>query len=161
MTVLPFHAAAGSATPQPTPLGPDPVGAMSFIVDAPGLNIGRFSECNGLAIEYQVLEYQEGGQNAFTHKLRGPLKHRNLVLKRGITSDDGLLQWFQLTQQLDKRPSITVTLMGPGNQRIRSWVFERAFPVRWTGPVLNAGAGSLASEELEIAHRGFAAKRPA
>ena len=160
MAALPSSVAA-SAAPQRTPLGPDPVGAMCFIVDAPGLNIGRFSECSGLSIEYQMLEYQEGGQNAYTHKLRGPLKHKNLVLKRGVTDDDGLFKWFELAQQLDKRPSLTVTLMGPGNQRVRSWVFERAFPVRWTGPVLNAGTATLASEELEIAHRGFSPKRPA
>ena len=161
MATLSSHVAAVTARSRRPPPRRDPVGAMSFIIDAPGLAIGRFSECSGLAIEYQVLEYQEGGQNAFTHKLRGPLKHKNLVLKRGITSNDGLLRWFQLAQELDKRPSITVTLMGPANQRVRSWVFERAFPVRWTGPVLNAGAATVASEELEIAHRGFVAKRPA
>jgi phage tail-like protein len=133
----------------------DPVGALRFTIVAPGLEIGRFAECSGLAVEYQVLEYQEGGQNAFTHKLRGPLRHRNLLLKRGITGEDALQRWFQQTQDLQHRPTVTVTLVGPDGRAVRRWDFERAFPVRWTGPVLNAGASTLATEELEIAHRGL------
>jgi phage tail-like protein len=154
MTVMPLQTNS-PATSQP--LGPDPVGAMRFTVSAPGLTIGRFSECSGLAVEYQVLEYQEGGQNAFAHKLRGPLKYRNLVLKRGVTSQDDLLDWFRRTQDLGTRPTITVTLHGPDNKAVRSWGFERAFPVRWSGPVLTAAAAALATEELEIAHRGLVA----
>ena len=133
----------------------DPAGAMRFTVVAPGLELGSFAECTGLAVEYQILEYQEGGQNAFTHKLRGPIKYRNLVLKRGITADDALLRWFQQTQDLRERPTIVVTLKGPDGKAVRRWGFERAFPVRWTGPTLNAGAATLATEELEIAHRGL------
>jgi phage tail-like protein len=146
-----------ATAPPARALGPDLVGAMCFTVSAPGLTIGRFSECSGLAVEYHVLEYQEGGQNAFTHRLRGPLKYRNLVLKRGVTSQDDLLDWFRRGQHLSARPTITVTLRGPDAKALRSWAFERAFPVRWAGPVLNAGAATLATEELEIAHRGLVA----
>ena len=151
MSIFPAQAAAPAATNA----SPDALGGLRFTIDAPGLAIGRFSECTGLGVEYHVLEYQEGGQNAFTHKLRGPLKYRNLVLKRGVTGEDALLRWFQQTQDLRNRPTITVALIGPDAQTVRRWGFERAFPVRWTGPSLNAGAKSLATEELEIAHRGL------
>jgi phage tail-like protein len=146
-----------SHAPAPRRAGdsPDAVGGLCFTVDAQGMSIGRFAECSGLAVEYQVMDYQEGGQNAFTHKLRGPIKYRNLVLKRGITADDALLRWFQQTQDLRERPTIVVTLKGPDGKAVRRWGFERAFPVRWTGPTLNAGAATLATEELEIAHRGL------
>jgi phage tail-like protein len=154
MTAIP-NLAAGAPAPSRTPLGPEPVGAMCFTVSAPGVSIGRFFQCSGLGVEYQVLEYHEGGQNAFAHKLRGPLKYRNLVLKQGTTSDDGLLRWFLEAQDLSTRPTITVTLKGPDGKTVRSWGFERAFPVRWSGPVLNASTSELAGEELEIAHRGL------
>ena len=153
MTMLASPAAAPAAGA--TSSQPDPAGALRFTVDAPGLAIGRFSECSGLGVEYEVVEYREGGQNAFVHTLRGALKYRHLVLKRGVTGEDALLRWFQQTQDLSKRPTITVSLLGPDGQSVRRWGFERAFPLRWTGPVLSAGAGAIASEELEIAHRGL------
>ena len=53
---------------------PDPVGALRFKVDITGLEIGRFATCSGLTVEYEVMEYQEGGQNDYVHKLRGRLK---------------------------------------------------------------------------------------
>ena len=153
MTTLASPAAAAPAATTATRR--DPAAGLRFTVDAPGLAIGRFSECSGLGVEYEVVQYREGGQNAFVHTLRGALKYRNLVLKRGVTGEDALLSWFQQTQDLSKRPTVTVSLLGPDQQPIRRWGFERAFPVRWTGPVLSAGAGAIASEELEIAHRGL------
>src|SRR3954451_17077513 len=119
------------------------------------MSIGRFAQCSGLAVEDQVMEYHEGGQNAFTHKLRGPIKYRNLVLKRGVTGENALLRWFQKTQELRERPTTVVTLKCPDGKPVRRWGFERAFPVRWTGPTLSAGLATLATEELEIAHRGL------
>jgi len=38
---------------------------------------------------------------------------------------------------------------------VRSWVLDGAFPVKWQGPNLNAGSNSVATETLEIAHRGL------
>lgn len=151
--------AALSAVPampaSPSSSTPEPVGAMRFTVDIPGVPIGRFSECGGIGFEYQTMEYHEGGQNAFVHRLRGPIRYRNLILKRGVTTEDGLQRWFQRSQHLKDRPTLTVSLLAPDGQPLRRWAFERAFPVRWTGPSLNAGANTLATEELEIAHRGL------
>ena len=55
--------APGSATPDPMP-------ANFFRVDV-GETIGYFTECTGLAMEYDVMEYTEGGVNDFVHKLVG------------------------------------------------------------------------------------------
>ena len=120
--------------------------------------IGRFSECTGLNVEYEVLEYQEGGNNDYVHKMRGRAKFPNLVLKRGITSEDTLMLWFTECQTQAKRKDILVQLlspMGTGEAPVRQWGFKEAFPVKWVGPNLNAGSNNLATEQLEIAHHGF------
>jgi phage tail-like protein len=135
---------------------PDPVPELGFKVEIPGLApIGYFSECSGLSLEYEIEEYKEGGQNRFSHKLRGRLKYPNLVLKRGVTHEVALLEWFFKAQNRGDRPSVTVTLVGPDGADVRKWAFERAFPVKWTGPTLNAGSNNVATETLEIAHNGF------
>jgi phage tail-like protein len=134
---------------------PDPVPGLGFLVEIPGLTIGRFAECTGLSLEYEVLEYAEGGENRFSHKLRGRLKYPNLVLKRGVTSESGLLTWFFEMKERKSRPTVTLTLVGSDLQPVRKWGFAEALPVKWTGPTLNAGANDVATETLEIAHGGL------
>ena len=135
---------------------PDPVGENRFtVLLGKGVQIGIFSECSGIQAEYEVMEYPEGGENRFVHKLRGRLKYSNLVLKRGITHEDALLKWFFETKQWDKREDVIVALKGPDSNSVRTWSFAHAFPVKWTGPTLNAGSNNAATETLEIAHRGL------
>jgi phage tail-like protein len=134
---------------------PDPTGELRFSVTLPGLEIGRFSDCGGLSMEYEILEYQEGGQTGFVHKLRGQLKYPNLTLKRGMTHESALMEWFFQAQTADHRPTVTVSLLGPDAGEVRHWAFASAFPVKWQGPALNAGSTNIATETLEIAHAGL------
>ena len=45
--------------------------------------------------------------------------------------------------------------MGPDGKEVRSWSFIDAFPIKWTGPNLNAGSNQVATETLEIVHAGL------
>jgi phage tail-like protein len=142
----------GTSPPSKTP---DPVGELRFKLTIDDAEIGRFSECTGLSVEYDVQTYPEGGENRYEHKLRGRLKYPNLVLKRGVTHEDALLKWFFKSQDADKRGSVTVTLLGPEGKAVRSFAFAGAFPVKWTGPNFNAGSNNVAMETLELAHQGL------
>ena len=137
---------------------PDPVSELHFKVslgDVAGREIGWFTECTGLSVEWEVFTYEEGGLNDHAHKFRGRAKHQNLVLKRGVTYEDNLLAWFLMCQDHAERKDISVELLGPDGKRVRGWQFLAAFPVKWQGPALNAGSNTVASETLEIAHHGF------
>ena len=137
------------------PNRPDPVGELRFKVDLPGIGLGRFRECTGLAAEIEVKDYNEGGVNDRVHKLPTRMKYPNLVLKRGVTYEDALLKWLYKTQREAQRIAVTVSLMGPDGQPVRSWAFAEAFPVKWTGPNLNASSNQVATETLEIVHAGL------
>jgi phage tail-like protein len=132
---------------------------MRFTITVGDAEIGRFSECSGIAAEYEVMYYPEGGQNDFVHALRGRLKYPNLVLKRGVTHEAALLKWLFEVKEWDKRGDLTVSLLGPDAQPVRHWSFAGAFPVKWQGPTLNAGSNDVASETLEICHRGLVPPR--
>ena len=135
---------------------PDPVAELRFKVELqPDLNIGRFSECTGISVEVETKEYKEGGANDFVHKLPTRVKYPNLVLKRGVTHEEALLQWFMESRYTPTRRDMTISLFGPGTKLVRSWVFMNAFPVKWTGPNLNADSNSVAVEQLEIVHNGL------
>jgi phage tail-like protein len=145
----------GSGRVAALPRRPDPVAELRFKVELPGVDIGRFRECSGLAAEIEVKEYAEGGVNDRMHKLPTRMKYPNLVLKRGITFEDGLLQWLWRTQHEAQLVNVTVSLVGPDGKAVRSWAFAEAYPVKWTGPTLNASSTQVATETLEIVHAGL------
>jgi len=134
---------------------PDPVAELRFTVELPGLTIGRFSECTGIAIEVETKEYMEGGANDYVHKLPTRVKYPNVVLKRGVTHEEALLKWFLDSRSAPQRRDMTISLLGPGLGLVRSWVFMNAYPVKWTGPNLNASSNAVASESLEVVHNGL------
>ncbi len=138
----------------------DPVAELRFRLQltTPRGPIGRFQEVTGLGAELEVKEYPEGGMNDFVHKLPTRVKWPNIVLKRGVTHEKELLQWFWDTRVSGLAANVlgvTLSLQGPGSQSVRTWALQGAFPVKWTGPALNAGSNAVATEQLEIAHRGL------
>jgi phage tail-like protein len=139
---------------QPGSATPDPLPARFFRIDV-GETIGYFSECTGLAMEYDVFEYEEGGVNDFVHKLRGRMKFPNLVLKRGITHEEAFVAWFLECREKTARRDLSVTMLGPDLAAVRTWSFVGAFPVKWTGPDLSAKASDAGMETVEIAHQGL------
>jgi phage tail-like protein len=58
-----------------------------------------------------------------------------------------------------RRRNASVLLLGSGRDVVRRWDVLGAYPVRWSGPELRAGAPAVAVEVLELAHRGFGAAR--
>ena len=135
--------------------GHDPVGELRYRVEIPGVEIGRFTEVTGLQVEYEVMEYGEGGNNEFVHKLRGRRKYPNLVLKRGMTTKSDLQKWFQKSHRQADRTGIRLSMLDQAGTRIRTWSFVNAFPIKWTGPNFNASQNTLAVEAIEIAHEGI------
>lgn len=133
----------------------DKVGENHFILKIGDLPIGAFSEIEGLTVERDLFEYQEGGVHAYVHKLPGRVKYPNLVLKRGVTDQDELQRWFFDSVAVTQLKSVTVTLADTVGDKVRTWSFEGAFPVKWVGPKLAAGSDSPATEQLEIAHQGM------
>ena len=140
--------------------------AATFLVAVDGVEIGRFTEISGLQVTVETEDIQEGGQNSFVHKVPGRMTWPNIVLKRGITQNDSLITWlnkssgeqFSVNNNKLKRSTAAITLLGPANKRLRSWEFEGAFPVKWTGPSFSVTANDIAMEELEICHHGFRVK---
>ena len=135
--------------------GREPVGELHFRVELPNAKLGYFRECSGLTVEVEVKEYMEGGRNDFVHKLPTRLKYPNVVLKRGVTDSNVLMRWAQQSVVKAERVELTLHLMGLDGHAVQSWAFADAYPVKWTGPTLNAGSNQIATETLEITHTGI------
>ena len=134
----------------------DPYQASNFVIEIEGLLVGGFSECSGLEVEVEVEEYREGGQNDFVHRFAGRTKHPLLVLKHGMSPIDGLWGWHQdVSAGAIERRNGTIYLLNKEQLPLMQWNFRDAFPVKWTGPVLNAASSAVAFESVELAHHGL------
>lgn len=117
---------------------------------------GVFTEVSGLQVEMDIMEYQEGGNNGFVHRLPGFTKVSNLTLKRGITSSNEFYSWLNdISNGNLKRRHVTVVMYDVKGTELMRWNFLHAYPVKWVGPQLRAADNTVAVETLELAHGGI------
>jgi phage tail-like protein len=136
-----------------------------FLFEVDGIELGWFMEVTGLEVSIETEDIQEGGENGFVHKLPGRMTWPNITLKRGFTKQDNLLAWLressgeQFAANSNKltRKTAAITLLDAKGSRLRSWDFDDAFPIKWTGPSFASATGEAAAESLEITHHGFRA----
>ncbi len=131
--------------------------AFRFYVEIQGILRAEFLECGGLTMEREVKEYEEGGVNDFVHKMPGRMKYSNITLKRGITYDRGLWNWFRVGMYDGnvKRVNMSVILGNAEGRKAKQWDVYEAFPVKWSGADLSTSTLEVAAETLEIAHHGL------
>ena len=117
--------------------------------------VGYYTEVSGLTAEIEVMTYNEGGRNDSVHKLPTRMKHPNLVLKRGVTTVKDLQAWLEDSFMGPTRKEITLTMYNQRLEKVRTWSFKNAYPVKWTGPSFNAAQNAVATEAIEIVHDGI------
>jgi len=135
--------------------GGGPAG-LSSISDLMSALAGGFSEFSGLEASMKVEEYNEGGRNGEVLKFPGRTSWSNIVLKKGIGSGTALWDWYySFVVGRGSRRDGVIILLDELHIPHNIWQFQRAFPVKYTGPSLNATQSSVAIESIEIAHEGI------
>ena len=116
-----------------------------------------FQEVSGLGAQLEVTQYAEGGRNDGLIQL--PMRHswNRIVLKRVITKDDGIWQWYLagISQSLGARRDGSITLLNSNGESALTWFFRAGLAAKWDGPSFNSQQGAIAIESLEIAHEGI------
>ena len=128
-----------------------------FKVEFQGLEVkaGYFASVTGFSSQADVLEYPEGGQNTFVHRLPSRVKQGNVTLKRGVIPDSVLYEWFQKSTVQAEPVTLVITLLDNHMKPVRVWNLINAYPVKWTGGDLNASSTEILTESLEVAHGGI------
>ncbi len=125
---------------------------------------GEFSEVGGLEMTTTPKTLKEGGRNWGEVQLSTPVSFPKLVIKRGITRDAELWQWYRFiyhTGVYAYRADCTIELKESaagqdGEDRIRMrWIARNCLPVKFKGSDLSATATGVAIEELHLAHEGL------
>jgi phage tail-like protein len=121
-------------------------------------DLGNWSKCDGLSVEFDVIEYKEGGENAFIHRIPGRAKYQNVKLTRPVNKDSRkVANWMATLKVAVKRQTAEISALDTEGHPIATWNLEGVFPVKWNGPSLDIGANQAATETLELAHNGFLA----
>lgn len=134
-----------------------PLPNFHFQVDWGGSRMG-FTEVSGLNIEFDAIEYREGINPEYhANKMPGLEKYTNIVLKRGIVKgDNDFFSWIKTIKMNEvERRDITIILLDEEHSPAVTWKVKNAWPVKYTGPVLNARGHDVAIETLELAHEGI------
>ncbi len=123
-----------------------------------------FQSVSGLNAEFQTESIQEGGQNQFEHVIPTRTRYSDLVLKRGVLKDSGVIQWCRKAiENYEIEPiNITVKLLGiqqnnnqPQVQTLVTWKITHAWPKKWSVSDLNAEQSELLVETIELAYNYF------
>lgn len=143
-----------------------PYTTAHFVLAIDGLAAVSFSKCTGLAGEVSVEEYQEGGENRFTHRFPSRVSFPNLVLSQGAGPLQELWDWFYefhgsaLGRVTPRDGTVVLKSTVDGRLKaVRVWAFTRGWPVKLTGPDLDAQAPAVAIDAIEIAHHGLVLRK--
>jgi phage tail-like protein len=121
---------------------------------------GQFREVTGLDAENEIVEQKEidgNGMNVIV-KVPGSMKWSNIELKRGVDVDKGLWEWrYQVeTGGPDSaRTDCTLELCDYDGSPIATYTIMQAWPSKYTGAAMNAGANEIAVEAVTLCHEGF------
>ncbi|MCB9434494.1 MAG: phage tail protein [Ardenticatenaceae bacterium] len=147
----------------------DPFSAFNFRVELYEQGSTRqlcsagFAECDGLEMTMEPKTIREGGNNRRQHHFVGPVSYGQLTLKRGMTANFDLWDWFgRLTtdQGSSLRASgFVVMLTGDRKEQVR-FELEGCLPIKLRAPTLNAKDGLIAVEEMQLAYEALALIRP-
>ena len=117
----------------------------------------KFQDVSGLNAEIGVEEVKSGGENRFSHRLPTRARYGNLVLRRGMLIDSGLIQWFiDAVENFSFSPAtIIVKLLDKDHQPLQSWSFIKAWPVKWSVSEFRASENAIVIESIELAYQYF------
>lgn len=114
-----------------------------------------FSECDGLEMTMEPKTIRAGGRNTGPVHLSGPLSYGQLTLKRGMTSNFDLWNWFEQMYKKDQsgyRTSATVVMRGADQSDQAVFQLTGCLPIKLKAPGMNAKDGIVAIEEIQIAY---------
>jgi phage tail-like protein len=135
----------------------DPLVGFHFAIEIQGVVNGYFTECSGIGSEQEVIEHKvvtETGQEVVM-KIPGRLKWENITLKRGITSNMDIWNWRKQVEdgEVDSaRRDGSIIMYNQHLSPVARWDFEKAWPMKVSGPQPKADSNDIGIEELTITH---------
>jgi phage tail-like protein len=133
----------------------------------PKLCNAAFSDCDGLEMTMDVKTIREGGNNTQQIRMVGAVNYGLVTLKRGMTSNFDLWDWFDAQQSAnpqqlrnDLRGDVDVVILAADNNtELTRFILKRCLLTKLKAPTLNAKDGIIAIEEMQLSYESMTRKR--
>ncbi len=120
------------------------------------VDLGNWTKCEGLTVEWEIQEYREGGLNDFVHRLPGRRKYQNIKLTRPVDpSSRQVAAWISEVDGPDAGHTAQIAILDASGEAVAVWDVVGIWPTRWTGPSMDVNGKDIGFETLELAHNGF------
>ncbi len=119
-----------------------------------------FQSVSGLSASIETESVREGGENRFTHTLPARSEYSDLVLKRGVLKDSGIVAWCRsaLESFTFQPTTVLVHLLNEQHTPLVTWNIVHAWPKKWSTADLDAEKNALLIETLELSYNFFTVK---
>jgi phage tail-like protein len=135
----------------------DPYLNFNFRVQLGGDEVAGFSEVVLPEGRIDVVEYREGSDKTLgARKFPGLVHYSNVVLKRGITGNTDLYDWWDSVRDgSGLRRDVVISLHDEQQNAVQRWLLRDALPVRLAYGTLDGLGNEVAIETLELAYERF------
>ena len=126
-----------------------------FGLEIDGVELARFTAVSGLGYESEVVTFQDtlADGKVVTRKRPGRISFPDIVLKRGLSADNALVDWYQtVIDGTVERKSGSVVIYDQTSTELGRWNFENAWISKWSASDLDAGSDDIMIEEITISH---------
>lgn len=146
----------------------DPFLNFRFKVMVEDIGSAGFSDVTIPDSTVEAVEYREGFDINTVRMLSGRNNSGNITLKRGITTNYDIWNWFQSVEKdgsLNHRKGMSIMLIGEegsgetvSSTILAQWDITDAWPVKYEPSELSALGNDIMIETLEITHEGIKRK---
>jgi len=121
-----------------------------FKIEIEGVTQGAFTECGGLEVHVDVVQFNDGS-DLRTRKRPGRPGVSNIVLRRGVVASTELWDWMKavLDGKVERKAGSVIVCDDAGGEIYRYNFFE-GWPCRWKSLELRADTPGSLVEEIEI-----------
>lgn len=123
-----------------------------------GPDLGSFQKAEGLDVTWEVADYRAGDAGNSRWFAPANTKYTAVKLSRAASSDDSpkVKKWLDNNSFNHKAgDEVEITLEDSAKAPVMQWNLRNAMPKKWAITSMDAGASSIAIEQLEIEHEGF------
>jgi phage tail-like protein len=127
---------------------------FSLAID--GITLAYFTGCSGLSIDLEPITFKQGdGKMIIERKRPGRPKYGEVELKRGLTADKALYEWFDaIVTGKDKTPykTATISVFGRDAKPLAKFRLDKCWPSKLAVSDLSASKDDVMIETLTMQH---------
>jgi phage tail-like protein len=119
-------------------------------------NLGSWAQVDGLDVKWDMAEYRAGDNGNDRWYFPANTHYSVVRLTRAASKEsESVRKWLDSTSFTWKPQVATIWLHDSAGAKVMPWELRHAMPLRWSITGFDAGASRVATETLELNHRGF------